>query len=436
MSKVTSQLTAEDQKQLFQFFGKINLHLLYKASVHGFSANAFHAKCDGQGPTLTVGYNNGYTFGGYTSEDFVTNGNKYDNDAFLFRLTSSELGERPLKFAVKAGTLAICNSLEHGPNFGNSLVFLAGGKTIKCKSSPSYSFNKNDLFGDDVDLLECEVYRVEVLNTPWRDINHRSRNKRSVESYKPYISSVPKARILLIGPIGGGKSSFINSVNSIFRSHATNRVLAGAMNNTKTYSTFSFRGDKDDTSMPLILSDTMGLAEGTESGIHTDDIINIIKGHVPKKYQFNAASPIQADTKGYIKSPAIAERIHCVVYVIDANKPTILSPAMEKKMCAIRSQINKLEIPQMVLLTKVDEVCPLLVKDVTNVYQSKLIEKKVLEVGKQLNIPALCILPVKNYCTEFELDDKTSALLLSAVVQMLHYADDYFENLGEDLPVV
>lgn len=39
-----------------------------------------------------------------------------------------------------------------------------------------------------------------------------------------------------------------------------------------------------------------------------------------------------------------------------------------------------------------------------------------------------CVLPVKNYSEELELDQDTDILLFSAVEQMLNYADSFFEN--------
>uniref|UniRef100_UPI00398ED1AA interferon-induced protein 44-like n=1 Tax=Pristiophorus japonicus TaxID=55135 RepID=UPI00398ED1AA len=448
MSEIRSRLTTEDQKQLSQLLGKVNLHLLYKASVHGFSVPDFHAKCDVQGPTLTVGYNKqGYTFGGYTSQDFDRSDSKTDNKAFLFRLQNWT--EQPLKVAVNPDAVAVLNSRNTGPNFGDSLVFLNNeqiisgqrfnaqrikAQRIRAEPGQSYSFNKSDLCGSDLDLVECEVYRVEEIKAPWRNLTRTKKELIDfIKSYKPYVSSVSKARVLLIGPVGGGKSSFINSTNSVFRGHVTSRALvgSGATNAPKKYSTYSFRGDEVGTSPPLILCDTMGLAEDTESGISSEDIISIIKGHVPNKYQFNPASPIKADTEGYIESVTVGGKIHCVAYVIDASKATILSTEMEKKICGIQSQINELEIPQIVLLTKVDEVCPLVGKDVENVYRSKYIEKKVMEVGKKLGIPVTCIVPVKNYWSDLELDCTTDILILSALVQMLRYADDYFEDLDE-----
>uniref|UniRef100_A0A3B3QYE2 Interferon-induced protein 44-like n=1 Tax=Paramormyrops kingsleyae TaxID=1676925 RepID=A0A3B3QYE2_9TELE len=48
-----------------------------------------------------------------------------------------------------------------------------------------------------------------------------------LKDYKPTIDSVPRARILLIGAVGAGKSSFFNSINSIFRGNITSQANAG-----------------------------------------------------------------------------------------------------------------------------------------------------------------------------------------------------------------
>ncbi|GCC20739.1 hypothetical protein chiPu_0019306 [Chiloscyllium punctatum] len=118
----------------------------------------------------------------------------------------------------------------------------------------------------------------------------------------------------------------------------------------------------------------MGLAEDTVSGLHSDDIISIIKGYIPNKYKFAVDSPFKA---GDISPRAINEKIHCVAYVIDVSKTPMLSTEMKMKICAIRSKIDELEVPQIVLLTKVDEECPMVGKDVETVYRSDLITKKV-----------------------------------------------------------
>ncbi len=85
MESLISNLTEEKGKQLCDLLGNVELTLLYKASVHGYQASAFHQRCDNQGPTLLVAYNSsGYIFGGYTSVDYSQSGQHItDKDIFL-----------------------------------------------------------------------------------------------------------------------------------------------------------------------------------------------------------------------------------------------------------------------------------------------------------------------------------------------------------------
>ncbi|XP_016118454.1 TLD domain-containing protein 1-like [Sinocyclocheilus grahami] len=95
---LTSDLKEEKCRQLCGLLGNVKLSLLYKASVHGYQASAFHQRCDHQGPTLLVAYNHsGYIFGGYTSVDYTQSGQYItDEEAFLF----SFQGKIPVCFKV------------------------------------------------------------------------------------------------------------------------------------------------------------------------------------------------------------------------------------------------------------------------------------------------------------------------------------------------
>lgn len=50
------------------------------------------------------------------------------------------------------------------------------------------------------------------------------------------------------------------------------------------------------------------------------------------------------------------------------------------------------------------------------------------ELSQFLGIPLNCVIPVKNYCEELEPDQDADILLLSALMQMLNYADSFYEN--------
>ena len=61
-------------------------NLLYRASLHGFTADAFHEKCNGLPNTITIIKNNfDYVFGGFTTASW-TSDDTYarDKNAFIF----------------------------------------------------------------------------------------------------------------------------------------------------------------------------------------------------------------------------------------------------------------------------------------------------------------------------------------------------------------
>lgn len=51
--------------------------------------------------------------------------------------------------------------------------------------------------------------------------------KKFIAKFEPIKKSVSKARIVFLGPAGAGKSSFLNSVISIFRDNITSRANPG-----------------------------------------------------------------------------------------------------------------------------------------------------------------------------------------------------------------
>ncbi|KAK2906926.1 hypothetical protein Q8A67_005911 [Cirrhinus molitorella] len=448
---ITSNLKEEKRKQLCGLLGNVELTLLYKASVHGYQASAFHQQCDNQGPTILVAYNrSGYIFGGYTSVDYAQTGQHItDEDTFLF----SFQGKIPVCIKINSG----CNARYDdtgGPNFGKQLYFCYNNQPVvynqvrdeyHCKGSikmiadKAFSFNPATLYGNDTQLTECEVYKVEehphvfAEEKPWRNVlwTAKAELMEMIRNHKPLMKSVSRVRILMIGPVGAGKSSFFNSINSIFTGHVTTKAMSGSAGTSLTvqFRTYPVKDGREGKPLPFVLCDTMGLEEQSGAGLDIEDISSILQGHIPDCYKFNPMAPFQPDEQKASRPASLQEKIHCVVYVIDTTKISLMSDKLQEKLASIRRKVNSLGIAQIVLMTKVDEACPLVEENLQSLYVSSYIKSKVQEVSSRLGVPVSCVLPVKNYSQELELELNCDVLLLTALQQMLRFADDYFDDI-------
>ncbi|XP_078249154.1 interferon-induced protein 44-like isoform X3 [Pogona vitticeps] len=278
----------------------------------------------------------------------------------------------------------------------------------------------------------------DMMKKPWREIDwtHGKRKElmNQIASYKPPLNSVQQVRVLFLGPVGAGKSSFFNSVNSVFRGYVTSQAIAGSDSGSVTlqYRTYQVKNGSNGKPLPIVFCDTMGLEEKQGAGLDMDDITNLLQGHIPERYQFNPTVAMQPDTLGYIKCPSLKDQIHCVVFVTDGSKMEILPEKLERKLRKTRQKINKLAVPQLVIMTKVDAVCPSLKEDLSDVYRSQAVMRQMEITAESLGIPLSQIVPVKNYCSELELKDDADILILMAVRQMLRLAESYFDNFPSD----
>lgn len=160
MAAMKSALSKDQEKQLLSLFGRVKLHLLHKASIHGFTANVFHRHCDNQGPTVIVAYNAaGFIYGAYTSKDY-TQGGEGVNDEKTFLYSISAERNKPLRVAAIIGQCAFTDG-GTGPNYG-ALVFLHDDKPeVLSNPGTGFNFQAADMHGNDLTLTEFEVYRVE-----------------------------------------------------------------------------------------------------------------------------------------------------------------------------------------------------------------------------------------------------------------------------------
>ncbi|XP_037647573.1 interferon-induced protein 44-like isoform X1 [Sebastes umbrosus] len=267
---------------------------------------------------------------------------------------------------------------------------------------------------------------------PWRAMPKDNQEDLDfVKSYQPQNKEVKRFRILLYGPVGAGKSSFINSVESVLRGRAARRALTDATSGssfTKQYKTYKIHKDPE-SFYSFIFNDIMGFEQGMDSGVPVEDVKLALRGHVKEGYTFIPESQLKETDPDYNSSPTLEDRVHVLVSVIPASTVTLISDKVVKKMRDVREAASEMGIPQLAILTKVDEACPEVKENVGTIYRSKYLKEQVDKFSVLLGLPLNCIFLVKNYESEINTNASTDAPILCALRQMINSGEDFLNNL-------
>ncbi|XP_041814791.1 interferon-induced protein 44-like [Chelmon rostratus] len=265
-----------------------------------------------------------------------------------------------------------------------------------------------------------------LLSNPWRTINWGRRQDalQYVTDYKPQTEG-QQLRILLHGQTGAGKSSFINSVQSVLLGRMYSHALVDNTSHdtfTKKYTTYKIQIGSSDAFYPFVFNDIMGL--DPKKGVSVEDVKLALKGHVKEGYKFNPESRLSEDDPFYNKSPTANDKVHVLVCVIDANTVTSMSDSILHKIRDIRTEASQLGIPQVAIFTKPDEVCAEIKADIKNVYKARSLKEKMERFSANMGIPMNCIFPVKNYHNEIDLNDDVDSLILNALRNIINFGHD------------
>uniref|UniRef100_A0A8D1V8M2 Interferon induced protein 44 like n=2 Tax=Sus scrofa TaxID=9823 RepID=A0A8D1V8M2_PIG len=395
--EVTPRLTWNEEKSLQKLLGNVSLRLLYKSSVHGNSFGTMLNKCSCQGSTILMVYLPNNVFGIFVLESYpeMSEHLKKPTTSFLLSFQKNKIMEMTAAFFNSTVDL-IDNKLR----FNFSQV-----QYVLLRSNTQNIFIPR-LLGEKLGL----TYDFKSQYTEYEIILHSVSTE--LRAYRPYADLVSEIRILLLGPVGSGKSSFFNSVKSIFRGHLTRQAIVGSDISTITekYRIYSIKDEKDGKSLPFMLCDSMGLNEKDGVGLCVDDIPHILKGCMPDRYQHPT----------FITSPSLNHRIHCVAYVFDINSIDNLSFQMLAKVKQVQKEVLKCGKSHCTYQKS------FMLK---SKYIHRKLQKRVRDVNMMLGIPKSNILVVENYASEREMDPLQDILILSALKQMTRAADDFLEDL-------
>uniref|UniRef100_A0A8C0CWV5 Interferon induced protein 44 like n=1 Tax=Balaenoptera musculus TaxID=9771 RepID=A0A8C0CWV5_BALMU len=406
---VRTTLTWNEEKSLQKLLGNVSLILLYKSTVHGNRISNMYNRCIRQGSTVTMIYCPKNSFGIFMLGHYpeISEGFRKLNSSIYFSFQKNKTMEMTAAFLNS--TLKISNDQLEFQFPISPVQYLSLDLHKRTIVIPKLLVEKLGLNPDlGFRFLECEVFRVEGINSLLADLR----------AYRPYADLVSEIRILLLGPVGSGKSSFFNSVKSIFHGHLTHQAIVGSdvTSITEQYRIYSVKDGKDGKSLPFMLCDSMGLDEKEGVGLCVADIPHILKGCVPDRYQFSPHKPITPKHPAFITSPSLKDRIHCVAYVFDINSIDNLSSKMVAKFKQVQKEV--LNCGDFVILSHVDSLMFI-----------KFIFPQIQNANKMLGIPLSNILVVENYASEREMDPLKDILILSALKQMFRAADDFLEDL-------
>lgn len=294
----------------------------------------------------------------------------------------------------------------------------------KGPKSPDFKFERGGVF-------------FSKLMAPWRSVEWTKEERSSLldrlSTYIPGSQDVPQARVLLLGPVGAGKSSFISSALSLFDGRVTTRAMVGCnavSSFTKKLQSFPLRAQDsgEGRSTALVLYDMMGFGNVVTNGPTLHDMLSVIRGHAPEGYEFRADQALSSDTEGYIKCPSLREQMHCVAFVLDASKVCYgsYSKAITDTLQELRLNISDMGLHQVVLLTHIDQICPATAEDTSEVYKSVFVRDMICKAAELVGISASSVVPVKNYWCELDLDLNSDVLLLRALDHILQYTELQF----------
>ncbi|XP_053391361.1 interferon-induced protein 44-like [Mercenaria mercenaria] len=274
-----------------------------------------------------------------------------------------------------------------------------------------------------------------LTETPWRqfektgDWTDEYENKLIEDIQNPAMKEeAENVRLLLLGPIKSGKSSVLNSTAYIDKGRIAQVTAAGGegASMSKKLKVYSPKGKLKN----FRLLDTMDIENAADAGFNVKDLLYVINGNVPPDYKFNPASPIADTDPSFNKTPSETDKTHCVVFVLDASVAGEgnISAATKAKVASLQDELKSLDIPRIVLLTKVDVLCEKVADDIQNVYRSSKVQKAVTVAENLFHVPKMNIFPVQNYNEETDLDTSKNILLLLALRQMVNFATNFINR--------
>ena len=150
----------EFAQKILEWSGSKKMELIYRGTKDGMNCNAFHNKCDNQGPTICLYQNDkGYIFGGYSSISWTNDKDgsyKSSSDCFIFTLTNIHNIE-PTKFPNSDKSYSVYHYFNQGPTFGGGHDINICSDFINNKPYCNFPHSYQDILGKGKSILTGDL---------------------------------------------------------------------------------------------------------------------------------------------------------------------------------------------------------------------------------------------------------------------------------------
>ncbi|XP_062613270.1 interferon-induced protein 44-like [Saccostrea cucullata] len=285
----------------------------------------------------------------------------------------------------------------------------------------------------------------EPLKEPWRKISSKFEDPwtrefkeellQKINAIKP-AGGIKYFNILLLGQAASGKSSFFNTCLTAIinedRLVTSSLIYQSSSRSVTTALEAIPMKTKEGKILPLRLFDCRGL--NVEYGVPTEDIRAIVEGRVKSGYKINPVAPIDEDDPYYRKDPETKDRMHCVVYVANAENPAeqLTDHKTEEQLRYVRENLARQHLPQMVLFNKVDRLRISNTHNLRDIFRSQDVKDTCTKAAEYMQIPLTHVFPMANYHEENLPTLEKDILALFYLLTMMQRANDFILRLTKD----
>lgn len=274
----------------------------------------------------------------------------------------------------------------------------------------------------------------EPLSMPWRENGVFSQEAKDqlLRNIRELVH--PKhckdINLLVIGKLGSGKSALVNTLFTVLRNNGQLANLAppsSPYKESKTPMLHEIVLQNIPGTKTLRVYDCRGIMpDKKQNAVFTEDLKKVIDGNVMKDYEFDETCEIQENDDFYRNNPTISDKMHCVLFVVRADD--LDEQKDVAAICSMQRYLFRKNIPSRMILSHVDKLDMCVYGDLTKLFVSRHVQKKV-ELAKMIfSLQDIQVLPVANYVKGTTQNIAQDILALQAIENIMNETISYVGN--------